>query len=153
MTNEITTEVLLEKDQILFTAGDDKNDLYYLTNGKVLVFVQNGSQITPVAYISKNEFIGELTFFDQTKRSASIIALEPSRLVKISSNELYQTVPNWLLQIGQKLSGKIRKNDEIIRTKGMRKTNVETIRPLSIDEQTKIYKLVEEYKKSGVTKS
>jgi hypothetical protein len=46
------------------------------------------------------------------------------------------------------LSKKIRGNDEIIRGRGLRKTKVESIKPLTIEEQTKIYKLVEEFKKN-----
>lgn len=146
MSDNLNQEIYLKPNQILFLANSDEKDLYYIRSGKVMVFVQNGSQITPVAYVGKDEFIGELSFFDNTKRSASIITVEETEIVKISSTELYQFLPKWLHQIGFKLARKIRNNDEIIRAKGIRKTKVESIKPLTIEEQTKIYKLVEEFK-------
>ena len=147
--SEKANELLkLKKDQILFLAGEEQTDLYFVKSGKVLVFVQNGSQITPVAYLGAEEFIGELSFFDQTKRSASIICVENSEIYQIKGQELYQYLPKWMQQLGLQLSKKIRNNDEIIRTRGIRKTKVETIKPLRIEEQSKIYKLIEEYKKN-----
>ncbi len=44
------SEIQLKKDTILFLPGDLKTDLFYLQEGKVLVFVQKGSQITPLSY-------------------------------------------------------------------------------------------------------
>lgn len=147
MSDNLNQQIVLTKDQVLFLAGSSDNDLYYITSGKVMVYLQNGSQITPVAYIGKDEFIGELSFFDKTKRSASIISMEPTELIRVNSTELYKFIPNWLHKIGEQLAHKIRANDEIIRSKGIRKTKVETIKPLTIEEQTKIYKLTEEFKK------
>lgn len=144
--NTNTSRFELKKDQILFTAGEVETDLYVIKNGKVLVFVQNGSKIIPVAYLGADEFIGELSFFDGSIRSASIICVENTTFVKIPSNELHKHIPDWLKKIGLQLSRKIRSNDELIRTKGIRKTKVETIKPLSIEEQTKIFKIVAEYK-------
>lgn len=146
MSDELNQIIQLLPDQILFLAGSSETDLYYIKSGKVLVFVQNGSQITPIAYVGAKEFIGELSFFDKTKRSASIISVENTEIVKVSSKELYKHLPNWLQQIGLKLSQKIRTNDELIRSKGIRKTKVESIKPLTIPEQTKIFKIVEAFK-------
>ncbi len=147
--SELNTGLELKKDEILFLSGSTETDLYYIRSGKVMVFVQNGSQIIPVAYLSKDEFIGELSFFDKTKRSASIICMEDSNIVKVNSAELYKFIPKWLHQIGLQLSKKIRANDELIRSKGLRKTKVESIKPLSIEEQTKIYRIVEDFKKNS----
>ncbi len=147
MSDNLNQEVKLNKDEVLFLAGSSDFDLYYITAGKVMVYVQNGSQITPVAYIGKDEFIGELSFFDKTKRSASIISMEPTELIRVNSKELYKFIPNWLHKIGEQLALKIRSNDETIRSKGIRKTKVESIKPLTIEEQTKIYKITEEFKK------
>lgn len=148
MSDNLSQVINLKAHEILFTAGSTETDLYYIRTGKVMVFVQNGSQITPVAYLGKDEFIGELSFFDNTKRSASIITTEDSEIIKINSDELYKFIPKWLHQIGQQLSKKIRSNDEIIRSRGLRKTKVESIKPLSIEEQTKIFKIVEAHKKN-----
>jgi CRP-like cAMP-binding protein len=137
--------ITLKKDDILFLANDSNNDLFIIQKGKVMVFVQNGSQIIPVAYLTVGEYIGELSFFDNEPRSASIICLEDTLFKKITAQEMNSNFPNWLKTIGHQLSRKIREGDELIRSKGIRKTNVESIKPLSMQEQTRCFKIVDQY--------
>lgn len=133
----------LKKDDILFLAEDDQKGLYIIEKGKVMVFVQKGSQIIPVAYLGTGEYIGELTFFDEGKRSASIICIQDSDFIKISVDQLNEHCPDWMRTIGIQLTRKIREGDELIRSKGIRKKNVEGIKPLSIEEQSRCFKLVD----------
>lgn len=141
-----TQIVNLKKDQILFLAEENDNDLYIIQKGKVMVFVQKGSQIIPVAYLEAGEYIGELSFFDDEPRSASIICIEDTTFKKISAEEMNAHFPNWLKTIGHQLSRKIREGDELIRSKGIRKKKVESIKPLDISEQTRCFKLVDIHK-------
>ena len=144
--SEGTINIKLKKDEILFLADEEDKDLYIIQKGRVMVFVQKGSQIIPVAYLSKGEYIGELSFFDEGARSASIICTEDTEFLKIPVEEMHKHCPAWMKTIGQQLTGKIRNGDELIRSKGIRKKNVEGIKPLSIDEQTHCFKLVEQKK-------
>ena len=145
-TDQGPQTVSLKKGQILFLADEEESDLYIIRKGKVMVFVQKGSQIIPVAYLGKGEYIGELSFFDDEPRSASIICSEDSEFIKIPTEEMNNHFPNWLKIIGLQLTRKIREGDELIRSKGIRKKNVESIKPLSIEEQTHYFKLVDEHK-------
>ncbi len=138
--------ISLKKNEILFLADEDKNDLYIIRKGKVMVFVQKGSEIIPVAYLGQGEYIGELSFFDDEPRSASILCSEDTEFIKIATEEMSEQFPTWLKIIGQQLTKKIRQGDELIRSKGIRKKNVESIRPLTIEEQTRYFKIVDEYK-------
>ncbi len=135
--------IKLKKDEILFLAEEAENNLFIVQTGKVMVFVQKGSQIIPVAYLGEGEYIGELSFFDAGKRSASVICMEDSEFVKISYEEMNLRCPPWMKTIGQQLTRKIREGDELIRSKGIRKKNVEGIKPLSMEEQTHCFKLVD----------
>jgi CRP/FNR family cyclic AMP-dependent transcriptional regulator len=148
MTTAAGETIKLKKDEILFLAEEKQNDIYIVQSGKVMVFVQKGSEIIPVAYLGKGEYIGELTFFDEAGRSASIICTEDSEFVKISIEEMERSCPPWLKTIGQQLTRKIREGDELIRSKGIRKKNVEGIKPLSMEEQTRCFKLVDQKKHS-----
>ncbi len=134
------------KDEILFLADEKKNDLYIIRKGKVMVFVQKGSEIIPVAYLDAGEYIGELSFFDDGPRSAGILCVEDSEFMKISSEEMNEYFPSWLKILGKSLTRKIREGDELIRSKGIRKKNVESIKPLAISEQTRVFKIVESHK-------
>jgi len=135
-----------KKDEILFLADEKKNDLYIVRKGKVMVFVQKGSEIIPVAYLDTGEYIGELSFFDDGPRSAGILCVEDSEFMKISSDEMNEYFPSWLKVLGKSLTRKIREGDELIRSKGIRKKNVESIKPLDISEQTRVFKIVESHK-------
>jgi CRP/FNR family cyclic AMP-dependent transcriptional regulator len=143
-----TVKVNLKKDEILFLADDKDSDIFIIQQGKVMVFVQKGSQIIPVAYLGKGEYIGELTFFDEGHRSASILCMEDSEFIKIHKAELNKHCPEWMKMIGKQLTRKIREGDELIRSKGIRKKNVEGIKPLSIEEQTRCFKLVDQKKQT-----
>ncbi|MFA6238688.1 MAG: cyclic nucleotide-binding domain-containing protein [Bacteriovorax sp.] len=138
--------VSLKKDQILFLAEEENNDLYIIQKGRVMVFVQKGSQIIPVAYLGGGEYIGELSFFDDEPRSAGIICIEDTTFKRISTDEMNAHFPDWLKTIGLQLTKKIREGDELIRSKGIRKKNVESIKPLSMEEQTRCFKLSEQHK-------
>lgn len=145
---EGTIHFKMKKDDILFLAEEKENDLYIIKKGRVMVFVQKGSQIIPLAYLGPGEYIGELSFFDEEARSASIICVEDSSFIKIPTKEMHEHCPAWLRTIGQQLTAKLRSGDELIRSKGIRKKNVEGIKPLSIEEQTHCFKLVDQYKNS-----
>ncbi len=141
--SEGTQKISLKKDDILFLAEEDEKDLFMIERGEVMVFVQKGSQIIPLAYLGTGEYIGELTFFDQGKRSASIICTQDSDFIKISVDQLHLHCPLWIKIIGIQLTKKIREADDLVRAKGIRKKNVEGIKPLSMEEQSYCYKLVD----------
>lgn len=146
--SEGTEKVSLKKDDILLLAEGDDKDLYIIQKGRVMVFVQKGSQIIPVAYLSDGEYIGELSFFDEGNRSASIICTEDTDFLKIPVEQMHTHCPAWLKIIGIQLTKKIREDDELIRSKGIRKKNVEGIKPLTMEEQTHCFKLVDKKKQS-----
>ncbi|GAB4012381.1 MAG: hypothetical protein Fur0010_08170 [Bdellovibrio sp.] len=138
--------VKLKKGQIICAAGEHDYDLFMVHKGKLLVFVNDGTKITPLAYIGSGEYLGELSFFDKQTRSAHVICVEDSTLIQIPVEELDKQFPSWLVLLAQNLTKKIRKADELIRKKGIRKQNVETIKPLTIEEQRYFYKVLQEYK-------
>ena len=146
MDVEGTVKISLKKDEFLFLAEETDCDLFIIQKGKVMVFVQKGSQIIPVAYLGAGEYIGELTFFDEGRRSASILCMENTDFIKIPVEEMHKHCPAWMKVISQQLTKKIREGDELIRSKGIRKKNVEGIKPLSIEEQTHCFKLVDQRK-------
>ena len=146
--SEGTQTFTLKKDEILFLADGDDKDLYIIQKGRVMVFLQKGSQIIPVAYLNDGEYIGELSFFDEGVRSASIICTEDTDFLKIPVEQMHTHCPAWMKVVGIQLTKKIRDNDELIRSKGIRKKNVEGIKPLSMEDQTRCFKLVDQKKRN-----
>jgi len=137
--------IKLKKGEIICAAGEKDYDLFMVHKGKLLVFVNDGTKITPLAHIGAGEYIGELSFFDKQTRSAHIVCIEDSTLIQIPVEEIEKQFPPWMVLLAQNLTKKIRHADELIRKKGIRKQNVDTIKPLSIEEQRHYYKILQDY--------
>lgn len=133
----------LKKDDMICISGDTDSDLYIIHTGKLMVYVNEKTKITPLAYIGKGEYLGELSFFDGKPRSAHVVCLEDSTLIIIPVTEVGKQFPDWLITIAKDITANLRKTDEIIGKKGIRRKNVETIKPLSIEEQRHFYSLIE----------
>ncbi len=128
-------EITLKKDSVLCLEGDTDNSLYIVKSGKLMVCVKKGTQVIPLAYLGANTYLGELSFFDEQPRSANIIALEETEILRLPPAELKSRFPQWLLDIALQLTKKTRLVDEVIKGRGLKKKNLESIKPLSIDEQ------------------
>ncbi len=140
----ILETIKISKGEVLCREGDREKDLFLLTEGRLLICSRSGRMVTTLAYIEKNQYFGEMSFFDNKKRSADVLALEDTTLVKIPEDALKEQVPTWLHIIAKSLTSKLRILDEVLRDKGIRKHS-DQITPLSIEEQREIYqKLVPE---------
>jgi CRP/FNR family cyclic AMP-dependent transcriptional regulator len=137
-----TYPVKLAPYEVLCREGDAESDLYMVVEGELLICVCKGTQVTTVATLGTGEFLGELSFFDNRPRAANVISLTNCTLIRIPSTEVRQSFPAWLATVGKELARKVRHHDELIRTKGIKKTKAESIKALSIDEQRKIYSIL-----------
>lgn len=135
MTNESDDLIInVKKDELICKEGDDSRDLYKIVSGKLMICSRNNSMVTPLAHLEADEYFGEFSFFDGMKRSADVIAIENSVLIKVPLGELKKQFPRWLLITAKSMTNKLRLMDNVIRTKGIKKKK-SSIPPLSIDEQ------------------
>ena len=73
--------VALTPDQVLFRTGDACDGCYHVIDGLLKVAVVLPSQRERIlAILGAGGFIGELSLMDGAPRSASVIAIKPSRL-------------------------------------------------------------------------
>jgi len=135
----------LKKGEMICVAGEQNSDLYIIHAGKLMVFVTDGTKVTPLAYLGEGEYLGELSFFDHEPRSAHVMCVEDSTLVQIPVSEINKQFPPWLVTIANSITHKLRKSSDLIRQKGIRRKNVESIKPLSIEEQREAYQSLQEY--------
>ena len=132
----------LKKDEFLCKHGDKNSDLYKIHSGKLMVFVTQGTKVTPIAYIGAGEYVGELSFFDEIERSAYVVAIEPSKLTQIPRNQLKEQFPDWLLRLAKFMTLSIRRVDFFIAKNGTKRKNTSSVAPLSIEEQRHFYTLL-----------
>jgi CRP-like cAMP-binding protein len=141
------TEVLtLKKDDILCLEGDKKSDLFMIHSGELMVCLLKKSQVIPIAYLGDGEYFGELSFFDQRPRSATVVCTKDATLSKIPVTEIDQQIPKWLQTLARRMSHKIRSLDELISKRGIRKTKSESIKPLSLEEERHYFSLITQAK-------
>lgn len=140
--------------QIICAAGEKSSDLFIVHSGKLMVFVTEGTKVTPLAYIEGGEYLGELSFFDNQYRSAHVISVKDSTLIQIPVSEIDKQFPPWLVTIAKSITKKLRKSSELIRQKGIRRQNVDSIKPLTIEKQREVYSALQAYfEKNPIAKS
>lgn len=137
ISGPLTKEV--KKGEIICVSGEQNSDLFIIHSGKLLVFVTDGTKVTPLAYLNSGEYLGELSFFDGMPRSAHVMSVEDSTLIQIPVSEIDKQFPLWLQTIAHSITKKLRYSSDLIRQKGIRKKNVDSMKPLSIEEQRDIY--------------
>lgn len=147
--NDGALTVKLKQNEMVCAGGEKDFDLFIIVKGKLLVFVNKGTQITPLAFLNEGEYMGELSFFDKRPRSAHVIAAEDTTLIRIPVDEINKQFPKWLVIMAQSITSRLRKVDELIGEKGIRKKKVESIKPLSMDEQRHYFQILESYAESA----
>ena len=131
------------KNELICKEGDLTRDLYLIVSGKLMVCSRNNRMVTPIAYLEDGAYFGEFSFFDGQLRSADVIAVEETTLIKIPLAELKKQFPRWLLLTSKSMTKKLRLMDDVIRKKGIKKKNVDKMKPLSIEEQRHYFDIIE----------
>lgn len=107
---------------LLFKEGDPARELYVVIDGEVEVLKKSRrSRDVRVAILGPNDSFGEMSIIDVQPRSATVRALGPSRLLKMTSEDLDQLYRNDLksyalitLNIARDLSRRLRVTDGIL---------------------------------------
>lgn len=68
---------------VLFNEGDPATDGFILVRGRLGVFVGSNPDALPIAEVSPGELVGEMAMLSQEPRSATIVALRDSDLVRV----------------------------------------------------------------------
>lgn len=134
--------IKVKEGELICKEGDVSRDLYKIVSGQLMICSRNNKMVTPLAYLSDGEYFGEFSFFDGQLRSADVIATQDTTLIKIPLAELKKQFPKWLLITSKSMTKKLRLMDEAISTKGIKRKNVDNIKPLSIEEQHHYYQII-----------
>lgn len=107
------------KNSIIINEGDETNSLYIILNGKVRVFLsdENGKEVI-LNVQGDGEYFGEISLFDDGKRSASVLTLEPSKFAVLDKQEFISclsTNPEMALTIIKGLTHRLRALSENVR--------------------------------------
>jgi CRP-like cAMP-binding protein len=82
---DLTQEVFLEKDSMLFKKGDIDTSMYIIVEGRVRVFNENRLNVE----LGEREPLGELTALFSEPQTVSVTALEDTRLLSLTQSSLF----------------------------------------------------------------
>jgi signal transduction histidine kinase len=101
--------------EMILKEGDAGDALYIIRSGRVAIVKGDFSSPTILAYRGAGEIIGEMALLENKPRSASVVALEESRLLRMS----YENFQAWLrsnpileMNLSKALSARLRAADE-----------------------------------------
>lgn len=111
-------KVVLDKNQTLFTEGQESCEMYYLEKGSLGIFQFRSGANHQVGTIYSGEVIGEMSFIDKQPRSATVVALTECELVRIESAKFEKQMkefPVWYQALVHTLLERLRRTTKRIR--------------------------------------
>ncbi|UCH49268.1 MAG: Crp/Fnr family transcriptional regulator [Betaproteobacteria bacterium] len=81
------------KGAVIVSEGDEGNSLFLIQSGSVKAFLsdENGREVV-LSTQKQGEYFGDLALFDDAPRSASIMALEPCKVMIITKAQLREAI-------------------------------------------------------------
>jgi CRP/FNR family cyclic AMP-dependent transcriptional regulator len=112
------TERTLRRGDVLFAEGQEPDQLYIVTSGRIAIANKSiDGRESVVALMEAGDLFGEMPLFDGLGRSAEARALEPSTVIAIAYGpvrDLYETEPAELWNVVKLLAGRLRSMDETL---------------------------------------
>lgn len=114
--------VLLEKGGRLFYRHDESSGVYFVVEGSIQIIIDNDANREIIVYTVKaGDILGEMSLFENRERSATAVALEKSRLFKISGGrflELMHVYPTIGVNLSRVLVERLLAANEMIERLG-----------------------------------
>jgi CRP/FNR family cyclic AMP-dependent transcriptional regulator len=105
----------LRRNQLVFSEGDDANDLYVVVSGRIAIANRSiDGRESVLALMEEGDLFGDMPLFDGELRSADARALEPSELVAVAYppiREILEDRPHLLWEVTGLLARRLRSTD------------------------------------------
>ncbi|PIP95656.1 MAG: hypothetical protein COW00_00770 [Bdellovibrio sp. CG12_big_fil_rev_8_21_14_0_65_39_13] len=112
------TNLKLKPEEYLVREGEESNEMFYLQNGTLAVFKRKGNGEQQIGTIYSGELVGEMSFFDNKPRSASVKAISDCELVCIpraKMDSLHRQLPPWFKALVNTLLDRLRRANTRVR--------------------------------------
>src|ERR1043166_3174802 len=103
--------------QVIFNQGDEGSSLFIVEDGAVEISYGEGKTKIVLATLFPGQYFGELSLFDGAPRSATAMAIKPSRLIRLDRPDLVDFVngsPAAALRIIGEMSERLRQTNELM---------------------------------------
>ncbi len=102
----------------IIEAGQIEKRMYVILEGSVMIMLAHKNERVCVATLSKGDFFGEISLFNNTPRSANAIAQGQVRLAYIDNAEQLRSFlkknPNFAAKMVANLAMRLAKTDELL---------------------------------------
>jgi CRP/FNR family cyclic AMP-dependent transcriptional regulator len=135
--------LLLEKDVAssthIFNKGETGDAMYLIESGKVCISItdEDGKEIT-LAELARGDFFGEMSLIDGRQRSADARVVEDARFAILPRSDFLAFVrshPDVALGMLGALSDRLRRTDELLRSRVSRNVNEEQKRRSTVADR------------------
>jgi CRP/FNR family cyclic AMP-dependent transcriptional regulator len=114
-------DVSFDAGQVVFRRGDPGGSIFIVVSGAVEIFVEDTVGQRVVFETAKSgDFFGELSLLDGDPRSASSVALEATRAVRLDRNDLellFKRHPTAAMDVLAVIGKRLREADKVIGTR------------------------------------
>ncbi len=108
----------LKAGEILFSEGDPSHCMYFVKSGKLEVFKGKSYHEVVLNLIGPGEVVGEMAFFDNKPRSASVRAKTETEIILLSYKSLQSqldALPNWVQALIKAITEHLREANQKIK--------------------------------------
>jgi uncharacterized membrane protein len=135
----LLSEQKVPHDTRLFRQGDKGDAMYLIESGRVRICIQDhDNKDVTLAELAQGDFFGEMSIIEGRKRSADAWVIEDSRLAILSRQAFLSFVhanPDVALRMLSALSDRLRRTDELLRSRVSRNANDEERARLTIADR------------------
>ena len=128
-----------EKGETIFEEGQPGETLFVIHQGRVQVFCHSDSgEKIVLAENEPGDVFGEISLLDGGPRTASAVAIEPTRALTIDREKLYELVqrqPHVAIDLLTVMGRRMRATDELLRSHVTRNPNLEEEERLTFGER------------------
>jgi CRP/FNR family transcriptional regulator, cyclic AMP receptor protein len=135
----LLTEQNVVSNTKLFCQGDIGDAMYLIESGRVRISIrdEDKNDVT-LAELAQGDFFGEMSLIDGRQRSADARVIEDARLAILSRNaflSFVRTNPDVALEMLSALTDRLRRTDELLRSRVSRNVNEEAKARLTIADR------------------
>jgi CRP/FNR family transcriptional regulator, cyclic AMP receptor protein len=135
----LLTEQVVSSNTRLFRQGDRGNAMYLIESGRVRISLmdEDKNDVT-LAELAQGDFFGEMSLIDGRQRSADAQVIEDSRLAILSREAFLSFVrnnPDVALNMLSALTNRLRRTDELLRSRVSRNVNDEAKARLTLADR------------------
>ena len=135
----LLSEKTVPQNTRLFRQGDTGDAMYLIESGRVRISIRDDDkQEVTLAELAQGDFFGEMSIIDGRQRSADAKVIEESRLAVLSRDAFLTFVrkkPDVALEMLSALTDRLRRTDELLRSRVSRNVNEEERARLTVADR------------------